>query len=141
MESSGYVARLPANQVEMLEAVEVEAAPRYRWVILLAAWMAFLLSYIDRVAWSSVAAPVGQSMGLKVSMLGVFVTAFYVGYVVANVVGGLVTDTIGGRRTLAYSLVPLGIATFCFGYVHLLVTGIVLQVIMGLTAGADYAAG
>lgn len=115
--------------------------PAYRWTILFIVWAAFLMSYIDRVAWSSVAAPVGQSIGIAVSMLGAFVTAFYFGYVAANAIGGLVTDALGGRRTLALALLPLGIATFCFGEVRTLSGGILIQAIMGLAAGADYSAG
>jgi sugar phosphate permease len=104
-------------------------------------WGAFLLSYIDRVAWSSVAAPVGQSLGLSVSLLGVFVTAFYIGYVIANVVGGILTDTLGGRATLTLALVPLGLATFAFSATTSLSMGIGIQFAMGLFAGADYSAG
>lgn len=114
---------------------------RYRWAILFTTWLSFLLSYVDRVAWSSVAAPVGHSMGIPVTLLGAFVTAFYIGYVVSNITGGVITDTVGSRRTLTYALIPLGIATYCFGFVHSLALGIVVQVCMGLAAGADYAAG
>jgi sugar phosphate permease len=132
---------LHADSTEVQAAPAGSLAPRYRWTILFCAWMAFMLSYVDRVAWSSVAAPVGQSLGLSVGMLGAFVTAFYIGYVIANVAGGLLTDTIGARRTLTFALLPLGVATYSFGYTNSLATGITLQVIMGLTAGADYAAG
>jgi sugar phosphate permease len=104
-------------------------------------WFAFLLSYIDRVAWSTVAAPVGQTLGISLSMLGTFITAFYIGYVVANVVGGFLTDTFGGRLTLTFALVPLGLATFGFSYTHSLASGIMIQVVMGMAAGADYSAG
>lgn len=121
--------------------VASEESSRYRWVILFVVWAAFLFSYIDRVAWSSVAAPVGQSIGIAVSMLGAFVTAFYLGYVAANLVGGVLTDRLGGRRTLAVALLPLGLATFCFGEVRTLSTGILVQAVMGLAAGADYSAG
>ncbi|RKP59293.1 MFS transporter [Pararobbsia silviterrae] len=117
------------------------AVPRYRWVVLMVTWMAFLLSYVDRVAWSSVAAPVGQTMGLAVGMLGAFVTAFYVGYVIANATGGVLTDVIGGRRMLIFALIALGFATFAFGNAQSLEFGIAAQAIMGITAGADYASG
>ncbi|WP_051454027.1 MFS transporter [Paraburkholderia caribensis] len=139
METGNHAA--PFDAEHRAAASNVDAPPKYRWAILFAAWMAFMLSYVDRVAWSSVAASVGQSLGLSVSMLGVFVTAFYIGYVVANVAGGLLTDTIGARRTLTFALIPLGLSTFAFGFANTLMTGIALQVIMGLTAGADYAAG
>jgi sugar phosphate permease len=113
----------------------------YRWVALFIVWAAFLLSYIDRVAWSTVAAPVGASLGLKVAMLGAFVTAFYAGYVIANVVGGMLTELIGGRLMLTLALLPLGVLTFCFGYTTTLAVGIVIQFFMGFAAGADYSAG
>lgn len=136
---------LPAECVSTVAARAMAAdgatAPRYRWVVLFVVWLAFLLSYVDRVAWSSVAAPVGQSLGLSVSMLGAFVTAFYIGYVLANIVGGILTDILGGRAMLTLALIPLGVLTFCFGYTHTLWTGIVIQAAMGFAAGADYSAG
>jgi len=113
----------------------------YRWVVLAVVWAAFLLSYVDRVAWSSVAAPVGQSLGLSVSMLGAFVTAFYIGYVLANVAGGILTDMLGGRKMLTLALVPLGVLTFSFGSARTLWSGVAIQFAMGLAAGADYSAG
>jgi sugar phosphate permease len=135
--------RAPQNPGDMPPAAPAgEAAPSsYRWLALFVVWLAFLLSYVDRVAWSSVAAPVGESLGLAVSMLGTFVTAFYIGYVVANVAGGIMTDFLGGRLMLALALIPLGVFTFCFGYVRSLEAGIVIQAAMGFAAGADYAAG
>ena len=108
---------------ETTQADLVHAAPAaqaegsyYRWVLLAVVWAAFLMSYVDRIAWSSVAAPVGHSLGLSVSMLGAFVTAFYVGYVLANIAGGIMTDVLGGRAMLTLALVPLGVFTFSFGF-------------------------
>jgi sugar phosphate permease len=114
---------------------------RFRWVILFFAWAGLMLSTVCRLAWGTLALSAGQSLGLPLAALGVFVTAFYVGYVLSNVVGGVTTDRIGGRTTLSVSLLGLAIATFCFGYTPSLVVGLVLQCVMGLTAGADYAAG
>lgn len=130
-----------AQDAHKLQERDSAANSPYRWVVLFVVWGAFLLSYIDRVAWSSVAAPVGQSLGLPVAMLGAFVTAFYIGYVIANLIGGIVSDTLGGRLTLTLALVPLGISTFCFSYAHSLSSGIGIQIVMGLAAGADYSAG
>ncbi|RQS19990.1 MFS transporter [Burkholderia sp. Bp8992] len=128
----------PENSASTPEGTEQSP---YRWVILLVVWMSFLLSCVSRAAWSTVSAPVGHSLGISVAMLGAFVTAFYVGYVVANVGGGFLTDVIGGRRTLTYTLILLGISTFAFGYANDLRTGFAIQTIMGLAAGADYPTG
>ena len=56
---------LHADSTEVQAAPAGSLAPRYRWTILFCAWMAFMLSYVDRVAWSSVAAPVGQALSLQ----------------------------------------------------------------------------
>jgi len=64
-----------------IQAGQDESGSAYRWVILLVTWAAFLLSFIDRLAWGNVAVSVGASLGMSIAALGVFVTAFYVGYV------------------------------------------------------------
>lgn len=115
------------------------ASDYYRWIVLLIAWLSFLFSFMDRLTWANVAVSAGQSLGLSVAQLGVFVTAFYVGYVICNAVGGVMSDRIGGRATLTISMLSLGIATFAFGFTTSLAMGIVLQAVMGLAAGADYA--
>lgn len=112
---------------------------RYRWVVLAIAWLSFLFSFMDRLTWANVAVSAEQSLGLSVAQLGVFVTAFYVGYVICNAVGGVMSDVIGGRATLTISMLSLGLGTFLFGFTSSLMMGIALQAVMGLAAGADYA--
>lgn len=112
-----------------------------KWLALFLVWGAFLVTYVVRTAWSTVAAPVGDSLGFAVSMLGSFVTAFYVGYVVANFLSGFFTDIFGGRTMILMSLVPLALLTYFFGNIQTLTAGILIQVGMGFTAGADYSAG
>jgi len=114
-------------------------AERYRWIVLLICWLSFLISFIDRLTWANVAVSAGASLGLSVAALGVFVTAFYVGYVICNALGGVASDRIGGRLTLAASMLGLGVCTFLFGFTKSILMGVVLQVLMGLAAGADYA--
>jgi sugar phosphate permease len=114
---------------------------RFRWIILLFAWSGLMFSTVCRLAWGTLALPAGQSLGLPIAALGIFVSAFYAGYVLSNIIGGITTDRIGGRTTLSVSLFGLAAATFSFGYTPSLAIGLILQCIMGLTAGADYAAG
>jgi sugar phosphate permease len=122
-----------------MPAVTGLAAPAYRWVILFVAWLSFLLSFVDRLAWANVAVSVGGSLGLPIAALGIFVTAFYVGYVICNALGGIASDRFGGRMTLAVSLLLLGVSTFLFSFTTSVLFGLVLQGLMGLAAGADYA--
>jgi sugar phosphate permease len=138
MEASS-AAEFILGESEVLSATS--GSSRYRWVILFATWIAFVVTYTDRTAWSSVAVVAGRDLSLPIELLGAFVTACYVGYVVSASGMGLLTDTIGARRTLTYALLPCGVSTFAFGYAHSFGSGIALQFLMGLTSAADYAAG
>ncbi|HEY2020836.1 MFS transporter [Paraburkholderia sp.] len=60
---------------------------------------------------------------------------------VANIVGGILTEFFGGRLMLTLALLPLGVLTFSFGFTQSLAFGIVIQATMGFAAGADYSAG
>jgi sugar phosphate permease len=95
---------------------------------------------MDRLAWANVAVTAAQSLGLTVATLGSFVTAFYVGYIAANAFGGFFTDLLGGRLMVSLALIPLGIFTFLFGRTTSITYGLIIQAIMGVAAGADYAA-
>lgn len=111
-----------------------------RWTILAIAWLALLLSFVDRLAWSSVAFNVSASSGLPLSALGAFASAFFGGYVVSNLVGGVVVDRLGSRVGIGWALILLGLFTFGFSFTGSVPSGIALQLLMGLAAGADYAA-
>ncbi|OAF14864.1 hypothetical protein AYJ54_41345 [Bradyrhizobium centrolobii] len=100
-----------------------------------------LITFLDRLAWANANLLASKSLGLPLAELGVFVTAFYVGYVAANALAGFVTDRIGSRRMLFLALAPLAAATFMFGFTSSFAMGLALQAMMGVFAGADYAAG
>jgi sugar phosphate permease len=112
----------------------------YRWVVCAVAWAAFTLSFMDRLAWGNLQLQVGQELGLPLASLGIFVTAFYGGYVLSNAVTGYASDVLGPRLVLSISTALLGLATAAFGFTQSVVLGLVLQLIMGFSAGADYSA-
>ncbi|SFV16790.1 Sugar phosphate permease [Methylobacterium sp. 174MFSha1.1] len=122
------------------QTVDGIVKPVFRWTVLLISWLAVTLTFTDRLAWASVAVEAGRTLGLPVAALGVFVTAFYSGYVISNAVGGLSSDRFGSERVMLCSLVPLGLATFGFGFTTSITYGLLMQAIMGLAAGANHAA-
>jgi len=68
------------------------------------------MAFVDRLAWANLSTQVGEAWGLPVAGLGIFVAAFYVGYVGANVLGGLGTDKLGPSRMLTYACYPSAFA-------------------------------
>lgn len=122
-------------------AAATAAVSPYRWLVLFACWASFALTSIDRSTWGPAAVFVGQGLGVPLASLGVFATAYYVGYVVSSAGSGILADTIGGRRTLTASLFGAGVLMIAFGATTSAAVGILVQAMVGLFAGADYAAG
>ena len=120
--------------------VDVQSLFTYRWVILSVAFSVLITSFTVRVAWGNAAVYVGQSLSLQPTAIGAVVTAFFVGYVLANSFGGFAADRFGPSIAITCALVPLGIFTFCFGFVTNLYQAIALQTLMGLSAGVNFAA-
>lgn len=116
------------------------SASRYRWVVLVLAWTSLQLTFVDRLLWANVSVVVGSSLGLSMAALGVFVTAFYVGYVIANAFGGFASDRFGPRVMIVCSLLPLGGGTFLFSATESIPYGLLCQVVMGLAGGLNYSA-
>lgn len=111
-----------------------------RWVAFALAWIALLLSFVDRLAWSGVSSSVSAAKGVPLSALGIFASAFFAGYVVSNLIGGIVVDRLGPRLALGWALIALGVFTLGFSLTAGIAAGVVLQVLMGLAAGGDYSA-
>ena len=119
------------------------ARPRsaYRWVVLFACWASFTLTSIDRSTWGPASVFVGESLAVPLASLGAFATAYYLGYVLSNALGGVGTDRFGGRWMLSISLLGAGVFMAVFGSTTSATVGIIVQAMVGLFAGADYSAG
>ena len=129
------------NQETRVSANETEYTPgAFAWIVLFFAFGVYTLTFVDRLAWGSVAASAGASLGMSVAALGVFVTAFYATYVFSNAAGGFLIDWIGPRRMVLLGLAPLGILTFSFGYTLSVRVGISIQAAVAIAAGIDYTA-
>ncbi|MEU4893312.1 MFS transporter [Streptomyces sp. NPDC044780] len=113
----------------------------YRWVILIACWLSFTLTSIDRSTWGPASVFVGDGLGVPIASLGVFATAYYIGYVISNALGGLGVDRYGPRIVLTTSLTGAGVFMTVFGSTPSATVGIAVQAVVGLFAGADYSAG
>ena len=112
----------------------------YRWVILTLCFIVMTTSFTVRIAWSNAATKVGSDLGLDPTMLGSFVTAFFVGYVITNAIGGFAADRFGAKRMVTWSLLPLAACVAGFGLMRDYPVGLLIQLAMGLSAGIDYAA-
>jgi ACS family hexuronate transporter-like MFS transporter len=75
---------------------------RMRWVMLSFALVATIINYVDRLAFNFLSADGALRHMISDSAFGYIGTAFFIGYLLSNLVSGFVIDKLGTR--LGYSL-------------------------------------
>lgn len=113
----------------------------YRWVALVLSWAAFTMTSVDRSTWGPASVAVGEHLGVSLAGLGVFATGYYVGYVISNAGGGVLTDWLGARVVMSASLFLAGGFMILFGETDSMAMGVTFQAAVGVFAGCDYSAG
>lgn len=108
--------------------------------VLLIAWLAFLFSFVDRLSWPPVMPIASKALGLSAKEAGSYMTAFYLGYVVTQLPGGLLTDKYGYRKVLMGSFLIMGIFTALMGTITSYSQGFMYRVLAGIGSGAIFSA-
>ncbi|MFE4836335.1 MFS transporter [Arthrobacter sp. NPDC056691] len=121
-------------------AIDQSKSP-YRWLVLLLCWLAFTMTSVDRSTWGPASIFIEEDLGVPLASLGLFATFYYIGYVVSNAGSGFLTDKLGGRLLISVSLVGAGAFMMFFGSTTSAWIGMAVQAVIGLFAGAEYAAG
>jgi sugar phosphate permease len=73
---------------------------------------------------------------MNMSQAGAYMSAFYIGYVITQVPGGVLADRFGVSLILAGSLIISGLTTFGMGFITDFDTGFWLRIATGLGGGA-----
>ncbi|MBK1786616.1 MFS transporter [Prauserella sp. ASG 168] len=110
-------------------------------MVLVLSWAAFTMTAVDRSTWGPASMSVGEDLGVSLAGLGVFATGYYVGYVISNAAGGVLTDWLGARAVISVSLFVAGGFMILFGETDSVPLGIAFQAAVGVFAGCDYSAG
>ena len=84
---------------------------RTQILILLSVWLTFLLSFVMRLSWSSVMPILNEALHFTAKMGAQHISAFYFGYALTVLPGGILADKIGYRRTILFSLIGMAAVT------------------------------
>lgn len=115
-----------------------------QWIsfgVLFVAWTAFLLSFVDRLAWPPIIPLASRDLSITAAQAGGYMTAFYIGYVMTQLPGGYLTDRFGYRRVLLTSFLVMGTFTAGMGLVKHYAVGFALRILAGMGSGAVFSAG
>ena len=87
----------------------------HRWVIFLILAMGYAIVYFHRVAPAVVAPELVSSFGIKGVALGVLASAYFYPYAVMQLPSGLLSDSLGPRKTVTVFALVAGVGAVIFG--------------------------
>lgn len=84
----------------------------YRWGIVWLLTLLFVILYLDRTCISMVAPLMMAHFGWDAAAYGTVATAFFVGYICTNFLGGVVADKIGSGKLLIFASIAWSVFVF-----------------------------
>ncbi|MGD0661464.1 MAG: MFS transporter [Syntrophorhabdales bacterium] len=93
----------------------LQAATRYRWVILLLMFLFYLINYADRANLGVVLPYVKKEFALTNLQAGALASFFFLGYAIAQVPSGLIMGRVGSRLATSLSVFAFSVLTFLIG--------------------------
>lgn len=111
-----------------------------KWTILLIAVGSYLMGFIVRFAWPPVIAVAAPDLGIDMTRAGLYMSAFYIGYVATHIPAGFMADRFGVRFIIAGALAVEGLSSIGMAHIGSFGPGFLLRICTGLGAGMVYAA-
>ncbi|MDR2881537.1 MAG: MFS transporter [Azoarcus sp.] len=111
----------------------------YRWLLHILTVSYFLMGFIVRFAWPPMDSVAGPELGMDMTRVGSYMSAFYIGYVLIQIPAGVLGDRFGVRGVIALALLGEGLTSIAMGMIDSYSMGFVLRLLAGLSAGMVYA--
>lgn len=110
-----------------------------KWLVLLLAFFSYLMGFVVRFSWPPIIAEAAPELGIDMTRAGLYMSAFYLGYVLTHIPAGFLSDRFGVRFIIAAAMLIEGISSLGMAHIDSFGSGFVLRVFSGLGAGAVYA--
>ncbi len=111
-------------------------ALRYRWVIFWVLAAGYLLVYFHRVSPAVVAPELMKAFGISGSVMGILASAYFYPYAAMQLPVGLLSDSLGPRKTVTTFLFIAGLGAMLFGIAPSIKIAIFARVLVGLGVAA-----
>lgn len=108
---------------------------KIRWWVCFLLFLTWLMSYIDRSLMPMAIPLIGQEFHLSPTVMGVVVSAFFIGYGLMQIPGGMIADKFGARKTITAGVAAWSLFSFLTGMASSLTTLIWVRIFFGLGEG------
>ena len=104
----------------------------YRWLVLGIMALAFAFVYFHRLCPAVVAVDLQKAFGASGGVMGLLASAYFYPYAVMQFPAGLLSDSIGPRKTVTVFLTIAGVGSLLFGFASGIGTAIAARVMVGV---------
>jgi MFS family permease len=116
--------------------VELRKPGQSKVVILILLFLGWCLGNMDRYVMSYAVVPIAKEFSLSSSLVGVVLSAFFIGYVIMQIPGGWLADRFGSRKVLNVIVFVWSVFTGLTGTAWSLLSLVVVRVVFGLSEGS-----
>ena len=98
-------------------------------------WIGWMMSFLDRMVMSLSLPFIGRDMHLDATSQGAIISAFFFGYALCQIPGGLLADRFGARKVMSIGIAWWSVFTTCTGLVGSYPIMLVLRGFFGVGEG------
>lgn len=111
-----------------------------QFFIIAGIWLAFLISFITRLSWSTIMPTAIDSLHFTVQQGNSYVTIFYIGYAISVLPGGMLADKFGYKKMLLAAVLGNFVVMIAMVFMQGYWMGFGLRFLLGLVSGPDLSA-
>jgi len=119
-----------------MEEEKIKKVLRYRWVIFWILAVGYLFVYFHRVSSAVVAPELVKTFGISGATLGILASAYFYPYAIMQIPVGLLSDSLGPRKTVTLFLLIAFVGAVLFGLSPNISIAIFARVLVGLGVAA-----
>jgi sugar phosphate permease len=108
---------------------------RVRWWVCFLLFLTWLMSYIDRGLMPMAIPLIGQEFHMSPTVMGVVLSAFFIGYGTMQIPGGIIADKFGPRKTITMGIASWSLFSLLTGAASSLTSLIWIRILFGLGEG------
>jgi len=108
---------------------------KHRYTVLGILFLAYMLCYLDRMAMASAIPFIAHEFHLSSTAMGAVMSAFFAGYALMQIPGGVLADRLGPRAVLTFSIAWWSVMTALSGAAPGLASLLAVRVLFGFGEG------
>jgi len=111
---------------------------RNKWLALFSVTLAYSFAFLTRYIWSPVMSTVGAEFRISSTQMGLYMTAFMVGYLIMQIPGGILADRLQPKYLLMVTVGVAAAGSMVFSMIDSYGLGLAVRAVEGLCCGGIY---